>query len=209
MADVLNDLGQRLETHAEKFIELYQHLPAIILLMLIPIGLAYLLFGLRIYKLALGVLGFMFGALSAYHITRNPLVSCAIGVGTGFFAVLLQFLFMLIVAGLTFGAMAFVCMIAYFQAPVPLVTGTAVGVLGIVAAIKLLRFIIIVTTSAIGAAMVVPTLLVLIEHGGIAGTVDMTRISLDDFQATIGFAGLTLAGMIIQGVSWGREKREE
>ena len=116
---------------------------------------------------------------------------------------------MLVAAGITFGAITFACMLMYFQNYISLVGGILMAALGIYIAIKLFRFMIIVTSSAIGSAAVTFSVLVLKNHGSMSEPVDLTALVLDDFQMVIGFAGLLLVGVIIQGVSWGRTRDEK
>ena len=190
-------------------LDIYQNVPVLLFILLIPVGLSYIFFGIRIYKYILGVLGFLVGGFVTYHITRRVIISAIAGAVTALVAVLLQFIFMLIVAGLTFGAVAFAAMIMYFRSYISLIGGVLVAALGIYAAIKLFRFMIILTTSAIGSAAVTFSVLVLKDHRGISKPVDLTTLAIDDFQMVIGFAGLLIVGVIIQGISWGRQKDEE
>jgi hypothetical protein len=207
--DAAQGLNSFIDANIEKLLDLSQNVPAIALLLLLLTGLIYVVFGLKIYKIILCISGFVLGGLAAYHLTENVLISFAVGAGVAVLAAILQFLFMLVVAGLTFGAMAFAGMMVYFHAHLSLLAGIGMAIVGIYAAVKLFRFIIIVTTSAIGSAAAVFSALVLKDHGGILGEINLMEAVVDDFQMITGFAGLLLVGVIVQGISWGRSKDEK
>jgi len=205
---LLDSFRSSVDTNLEKFLDVFQSVPPVVFVFLILIGLAYLFFGLKIYKFVIGVLGLVLGCVAAYHFTRNLPISAAVGAGVALVAIILNFLFVLLAAGLTLGALAFVGMMVHFQSHVSFLAGILIAIIGIYAAIKLFRFMIIVTTSAIGSAAVTFSVLVLKDQRGISGTVDLTGIVIDEFQMAAGFAGFLLAGMIVQGISWGTSRQE-
>ena len=209
MDNLAQGLSSFIDTNIEKLIDLSQNVPAISFVFLLLIGLIYVFFGLKIYRVILCVSAFVLGGLAAYYTTDHALISFAVGAGLAILAIILQFLFMLVAAGLTFGAVAFAGMMLYFHAQLSLLAGVVVAIAGIYAAIKLFRFIIIVTTSAIGSAAVVFSALVLKDHRGIFGDVNLMETVVDEFQMAAGFAGLLLVGIIVQGISWGRSRDEE
>ena len=208
MVKLLDSFRSSIDSNLEKFLELFQNVPTIVFLFLILIGLAYLFFGLKIYKYVIGALGFVLGCAAAYHFTRNLPISAAVGAGVALVAIILNSLFVFLAAGLTFGAVVFVGMMVHFRSHVSFVAGILMAIVGIYAAIKLFRFMIIVTTSAIGSAAVTFSVLVLKGQRGISGTVDLTGIVIDEFQMAVGFAGFLLVGMIVQGISWSTNREE-
>ena len=209
MGNLQENLRSLVDTSIERSLDLYQNVPAVMFLLLILAGLVYLFFGLKIYKVILGVLCFVIGGTAAYQFTDNMVICAAVGAGLALVAIILQFLFMLVVAGITFGAVAFAGMTIYFQFHVSFLAGVAMAIVGIYAAIKVFRFIVILTTSAIGSAAVTFSVLVLRDNEGILGKIDLTETVVDEFQMAVGFAGLLLVGVIVQGITWGRSKDDD
>ena len=209
MGTTLDSFAGFIDAYLEKSLEFCQNVPAFVFALLIPIGLAYLFFGLKIYKFVLGVTAFVLAGTLTWYLSNNVVLGVVVGGTAAVVSLLLQFIFMIVTAGLTFGAVAFASIVVYLRSDLSLLLGIVTAALGMYAAVKVFRLIIVLTTSAIGSAAVIFALLVLKEHGGIRGFVDMTSFIVDEFQMAVGFAGFLLVGAIIQGIAWGGRQTTE
>ena len=135
---------------------------------LVIIGVAFLLYGFRIYKvlviIAYAIVGVFLGAVVASGLNFNPLVGM---IGGAILLGLLAWPLYLVGWGLLGGAVmaCSAVMVTQHFTPSPIYQGiaaAAAGVLGIVLTIMLMRTLVIIITSVVGAFLLVEGVLRLI-----------------------------------------------
>ena len=170
------------------------------------IGVIYMIFGLKVYKfvLALIMLGIA-GGVTWFVTDGDILITALVAFAAGLLAFLLQYIFMLLVAGIVFAGIVFVGLYTVMErADVPLVAALIAVGLGIFLAVKLFKFIIIFSTSAIGAACVTGSFWILYRNGEFPGVItqnvqfDPTLFNDVEFPVGLTFAGCLLFGILVQ-----------
>jgi hypothetical protein len=174
------------------------------------IGLLYLIFGLKVYRFVLALIMLSIAAGVTFFYTEDYLIAGVVGLAAGLIAFLLQYIFVLLVAGLVFAGMVFIGLWAWLQrADWPLLAACAGIGLGIFLAVKLFKFIIIFSTSAIGAACVTGSFWILYQTcqttgltETMTGVVQFDPALFEGDEVTTGaiFGGLLLLGILVQAV---------
>ncbi len=198
---------QSSDTINEFFITQSEHLPEVFevpgyaYVALGVIGLLYLVLGLKLYKFVLALIMMSIAASITYYATQDLLVTGIVGLAVGLIAFLLQYVFVLLVAGIVFGGIVFLGLYAWLdRASIPLLASfVAIGV-GIYLAVKLFKFIIIFSTAAIGAACVTGSFWILYQTREFVDMVKFDPAYFEKDELTVGiiFGSLLLIGMLVQ-----------
>lgn len=121
-------------------------------------GLLDCFFGYRVFKLTIALLGAVAGALlglagaqAAGFGSGGELAALAIGALTGTGLAFLAYIAAVFVAGFGFGATLAILLLSHFHHMVALLGALIVGVVGGIAAVKLQRVLIILSTALLGA----------------------------------------------------------
>lgn len=216
--DRINDLSDGInsffDTQIEQIPEVFQA-PGAAYVLLGVIGLIYMIFGLKVYKfvLALIMLGIA-GGLTYFWTRGDLLVTVLVALAAGLVAFLLQYVFVLLIAGLVFAGIAFIGLYAWLQrADLPLIAACIMIGLGIYLAVKLFKFIIIFSTSAVGAACLTGSFWVLWQRGESLGIVT-ENVEFDpglfvgyEFTVALIFAGCLLFGILVQSLMLAFKRR--
>jgi hypothetical protein len=209
--DRLSELSQRLD---DSVIELSNQIPdvfqapGIAYVLIGAIGLLYMIFGLKVYRFILALIVLSVAGGITYYVTEGSiLITVLVGLVGGIVAYLLQKLFMFIISGLVFASIAFLGLYAALKrADIPLLAALVMIGLGIYLAVKLFKFIIIFSTSAIGAACVTGSFWVLYRTGEsldvVTRTVDFDPglFEGNEFAVAIIFTGCLLLGIVAQSL---------
>ncbi len=215
--DQLNDLSSQLnefvDLQVQQIPEVFQA-PGFAFVVLGFIGVLYLIFGLKVYKFVLALIMLSIAGGITYFYTENPFVTGAVALAAGLVAFLLQYIFVLIIAGIVFAGITFIGLYAALQrADLPLIAAcVAIGV-GIYLAVKLFKFIIIFSTSAIGAACVTGSFWILWQRGDFPGVLT-EGVQFDpqvfvgyEFTTALIFAGCLLFGILVQSLMLAFKRR--
>jgi hypothetical protein len=215
--DRLNELSSQLnefvDLQVQQIPEVFQA-PGFAYIVLGFIGLLYLVFGLKIYKFVLALIMLSIAGGITWFYTEDPLVTGAVALAAGLVAFLLQYIFVLIIAGIVFAGITFIGLYAALQrADLPLVAACVAIGIGIYLAVKLFKFIIIFSTSAIGAACITGSFWVLWQHGGLPGSL-AEGVQFDpqvfvgyEFTTALIFAGCLLFGILVQSLMLAFKRR--
>jgi hypothetical protein len=209
-----DDVNGFFETQFQQIPEVFQA-PGAAYVLLGAIGVIYMIFGLKVYKfvLALIMLGIA-GGLTYFWTRGDLLISVLVGLAAGLVAFLLQYIFVLLIAGIVFAGIAFIGLYAWLQrADLPLIAACIMIGVGIYLAVKLFKFIIIFSTSAIGAACLTGSFWVLWQRGESLGIVT-ENVEFDPglfvgYEFTVGlmFAGCLLFGILVQSLMLAFKRR--
>lgn len=211
----INQLSDQLtdyvNTQIERVPDVFQA-PGYAFILLGVIGALYLIFGLKIYKFVLALIMLSVAGSVAFFATDGDwLVSGIVALAAGLIAFLLQYVFVLLIAGLVFASIVFVGLWVWLErADIPLLAACAGIGLGIFLAVKLFKFIIIFTTAAIGAACVTGSFWVLYQTGNFTGTVQFDPALFEGHELTTAliFGGLLLVGILVQAIILAFSKRK-
>ncbi len=202
----MDQVNEFFNTQVEHIPEVFQA-PGYAFILLGAIGLIYLVFGLKVYKFVLALIMLSIAGGVTYFYTQDFLVAGAAGLAAGLIAFLLQYLFVLLIAGIVFAGITFVGLWAWLErADLPLVAACIAIGLGIFLAVKLFKFIIIFSTAAIGAACVTGSFWILYRSGEfpgvVADTVQFDPALFEEYEFTVAliFAGLLLFGILVQAL---------
>ena len=216
--DRINELSDGInsffDTQIEQIPEVFQA-PGAAYVLLAAIGLIYMIFGLKVYKfvLALIMLGIA-GGLTYFWTRGDLLITVLVALAAGLVAFLLQYVFVLLIAGIVFAGIAFIGLYAWLQrADLPLIAACIMIGLGIYLAVKLFKFIIIFSTSAVGAACLTGSFWVLWQRGESFGIVT-ENVEFDPglfvgYEFTVGliFTGCLLFGVLVQSLMLAFKRR--
>lgn len=121
-------------------------------------GLLDCFFGYRVFKLTIGLLGALVGALLAQAGAQaaglgsgGELAALVVGALLGAGLAFLAYIAAVFVAGFLFGATLAILLLSHFHHMVALLAAIVVGVIGGIAAVKLQRVVIILATALLGA----------------------------------------------------------
>ena len=206
MTDFLDKINIAIDSSIQSFVDFFEEVPGAVFLILIPVGFIHLLFGIRIYRILIGIFYFSAGAFAAYYLIGSYFAGAIIGIILATVAVILQHIFMITVMGVTFGLIVFIIMSFYFRGFFSLISAILATGIGIFTAVKIFRLIVIIMTSLIGSAMVAFSILVLKNQSRLLKKVDIASLDLDKSQMAIGFFLMFFLGIIVQGILLGRSE---
>jgi hypothetical protein len=171
------------------------------------IGILFCFFGYRLFKIVLGIAGFIWGALLVasvvFGLTHSTLAAVLAGLAGGIvFALLAVFLYYVgvFILGTFFGAAIGIFVLAIVGVMTPVWVILILAVLGGVLAVIFQRFMIILSTAFVGAWAVVFGVFHLIpKTEGVAYT----------YIALVAWIVLGVIGMLVQYRVTARKKLEE
>jgi len=202
LGEISEHVNEFFNTQAERLPDVFQA-PGYAYGLIGVIGLLYLIFGLKVYKFVLALIMLSIAGGITYFYTQSVLVAGIAAFAAGLIAFLLQYIFVLLVAGIVFAGIVFFGLWAWLErADIPLLAACAGIGLGIFLAVKLFKFIIIFSTAAIGAACVTGSFWILYQTREIAGVVQFDPVYFEghEFTVAIIFAGLLLVGSLVQAL---------
>jgi hypothetical protein len=207
LSDLSQQINEFVDTQVQQVPDVFQA-PGAAYVLLGAIGLIYMIFGFKVYKfvLALIMLGIA-GGITWFVTDGNILITALVALAAGLLAFLLQYVFVLLIAGLVFAGIVFVGLyVAMERADVPLIAALIAIGLGVYLAVKLFKFIIIFSTSAVGAACVTGSFWILYQNGDFPGVItqnvefDPTLFNDVEFPVALTFAGCLLLGILVQAI---------
>ena len=207
LSELSQNINEFVDTQVQHVPEVFQA-PGAAYVLLAVIGVIYMILGLKVYKfvLALIMLG-VAGGITWFVTDGDILITARVAFAGGLVAFLLQYGFVLLIAGLVFAGIVFVGLYAWLaRADVPLIAGAIAVGLGVFLAVKLFKFIIIFSTSAIGAACVTGSFWILYQNGQFPGVItetvqfDPELFSGYEFAVSLIYAGCLLFGILVQSI---------
>ncbi|MBN1917562.1 MAG: hypothetical protein JW889_06605 [Verrucomicrobia bacterium] len=207
LSDLSQQINEFVDLQVERVPEVFQA-PGAAYVLLGAIGIIYMIFGLKVYKFVLALIMLSIAGGVTWFVTEGDiLITALVAFAAGLLAFLLQYVFMLLIAGAVFAGIVFVGLYAAMErADIPLIAAAIAIGLGVFLAVKLFKFIIIFSTSAIGAACVTGSFWILYQNGEFPGVItqnvqfDPALFNGIEFPVGLTFAGCLLVGILIQAI---------
>jgi len=180
-------------------------LPGYCFPVLLIVGLFFLFAGARICKGVVAGLCFLGGAAAGYYFSDNIVIAVASGVGAAVIGLIVQYVVVVILAGLAAAGTA--TLVAFLLNQEDMAWMFAVGgfLLGTILAVRLYKVLLIFGTAALGAACVAACGLILLEESPWPEMTEYVRLEmmyLDLHKFSIAFFVLLAAGIVAQGVAF-------
>jgi len=175
--------------------------PLQILPVAILVGLVFLVFGSRIFKVVIIILMFAGGGILAYLVSQqNWIIVVAAAVGAGLIAYPLHYLFGVVLTGTAFGGIASQILYYLVGFEMALIGFAAAMVLGIALGVIFFKPSMIFTTSVVSSTAITLSVLLLIEYKSLSKTVPLNQINLDPIEVSILGGAIFAAGVAIQTI---------
>ncbi len=179
-------------------------LPGYAFPLLLIVGLFFLFVGARICKGVVAGLCFLGGGAAGYCLSDNVVIAVASGVGAAVLGLIVQYVVVVILAGLAAAGTATLIAVLLNQEDSAWIFAIGGFLLGTILAVRLYKVLLIFATAALGAACVAACVLVLLEEAlrpEMTGYIQLGMICFDVYKFSVVFFGLLIAGVVVQGVA--------
>jgi len=176
---------------------------------LLIVGLFFLFAGVKICKGVVAGICFLAGGAAGYYFSDNIAIGLASGVGAAVIGLVVQYVVVVILAGLAAAGTATLAAFLMNQESTAWIFAIGGFLLGAILAVRLYKILLIFGTAALGAACVAACGLVLLEETlrpEMTEYVELGQICLDLHKFSIGFFGLLAVGVVAQGVAFAYRK---